>query len=240
MRFEQYRDLVHKCSKCGLCHNQCPLYKVTGNECDTARGMLIMFKGLFHREVRLTAGINKYLDKCLRCGNCSECCPSEIPFEEIVFSVKRKWLYSSLFGLFVRVAQSAFVKKYLKKPVKITSEKFEKKAIYLGQNSLQVVKLLNERGIELLNKTEISWGVEYLLSGNIIRFRRNLKDVQALLIKENPALVIVDIPAEVFSLLIKKYSGVNFSFEVNYLGDYCTSEEFVCKYYNPDYAKTLL
>ncbi len=240
MKFEQYKDKIRKCSKCGLCQEVCPLYRLEGNECDTARGLLILLKGVVLNEVRISNRINKYLDKCLRCGKCSKCCPSEIPVEDIIFSLKRKWLYSSLGGLFKRFKQSEFVQKHFTKTVKLCSGSFEKQVFYLGANSQKVVELLNKNQIEMINDKEYSWGVEYLLSGNIIRFRRNFTTLLRLFVDKKVSELVVDIPTQEFKNLIKDYANIEMNMDIVYLGEFEGTENLVCRYFNPDYASQLL
>lgn len=240
MNLEQYKETIHKCSKCGLCQECCPAYRANGNECETARGFLIMLKGILEKEIPLTKSSNKYLDLCLRCGNCSSCCPSEIPIEDIIFATKRKFLYSTLTGLITRVKQSVTFSKYLSKKIKLNSQEFEAKCVYLGQKAPMAVDVLNKNKIEVLNTKELSWGLEYLLSGNIIRFRKNFRDIIQYLITTKPDFIVTDIPAEQFKTIIKTYINKDFNIPIKYLGNFVDTEEIVCKYYNPEYAKQLL
>lgn len=240
IKLEHYKEQIHKCSKCGFCQEVCPLYRQKGNECATARGLLILLRGVVLREVSLNKSSQKYLDACLRCGNCTQVCPSEIPFEQIVFAAKNKYLYSTLWGLFIRIAQSEFIGNLFKRRKKIVSERYDKKVVYLGKLSDEVVKILNSNGIEVLNTTELSWGVEYLLSGNLRMFRKNIRKIIAELISLKAESVITDIPGADFKNIIKIYANREFNLTVNYLGDYEEAESLVCKYYNPLYAKVFL
>jgi glycolate oxidase iron-sulfur subunit len=99
IKLEQYKDSIHKCSKCGLCQEVCPIYRENGNECVTARGVLILLKGIISKELSLKRNATFYIDKCLRCGKCSQVCPSEIPIEDIIFVTKQKMLYSLVINI---------------------------------------------------------------------------------------------------------------------------------------------
>ena len=37
---------VARCSRCGICQSVCPLYEITRNESDVARGKLMLLDGL--------------------------------------------------------------------------------------------------------------------------------------------------------------------------------------------------
>ena len=240
MNLEQYKETMHKCSKCGLCQEGCPAYRANGNECETARGFLIMLKGIIEKEIPLKRSSSKYLDLCLRCGNCSTCCPSEIPIEDIIFATKRKFLYTTFWGLLTRIKQSSIFSKCFSKKIKLKSYQFEHKCVYLGKNALNTVEILNKNSIEVLNNKELSWGIEYILSGNIIRFRKNFRDIIQYLISTKPDFIVIDIPETQFMSLIKNYTNKEFNVPIRYLGEFEGTEELVCKYYNPEYAKRLL
>lgn len=238
MKLAQYKDVIHKCSKCGLCQECCPMYHLDGNECATARGILILLNGIIKKEIRLTKKSIKYLDYCLKCSKCSQVCPSEIPFEDILLATKRKFLYTTFQGLLIRLGQYLLFN--LKPSKKIHSAKFAKKVVYLGQNSKAVTKILNEKEIEVLNPYELSWGVEYLQAGNIKLFRKNVEFLMAKLTSLNPEKVIVDIPPEKLKSLIKTYANCSFNLNLAYLGDLPNAEMLVCKFYNPKYADFVL
>ena len=43
---KDYKEEIHRCSKCGLCQAVCPIYQETGNECSVSRGQFIMLGGV--------------------------------------------------------------------------------------------------------------------------------------------------------------------------------------------------
>ena len=55
-----------------------------------------------------------------------------------------------------------------------------------------------------------------------------------------PDFVVVDIPREKFLKLIKTYTNYEFNLNATYIGDFENSDEFVCEFYNPDYANKVL
>lgn len=240
MKLEQYKEIVHKCSKCGLCQEVCPIYRENGNECATARGFLILLKGIISKELGVKKNSSAYMNKCLRCGKCTQVCPSEIPIEDIIFATKQKMLYSTLQGLFTRILQSRFITNIFSKTLKLSSMTFEQKAVYIGANSIEVVKILNDNSIQVLNTKELDWGKDYLLAGNIVRFRQNFKEIINKLIVLKPAFIVTDIPEDAFRQLVKKYTCHEFNIKTVYLGDFANAEPFISKFYNPLYASSLL
>lgn len=239
-KLSQYKEIIHKCSKCGLCQEGCPIYQESGNECETARGLLIIIKGLISKEIQMKGSMNKYLDKCLRCGVCSNLCPSEIPVEDIIFAAKRQYLYSTIGGLFERFRQSRFFEQIFDKKDKLASEKFEKRVVYLGKNSQKVLKILNANMLEVVNPVELETGVSYVLTGNILRVRQHFKYILDYLLKNRFDFVVTDIPQNEFSKLFKTFLNYDVKFPIKYLGEFPDTEDLVCKYYNPDYTSRLL
>ena len=68
--FFDFKEEIHKCSKCGLCQAECPVYKVTGNDCTVSRGQFVMLNGVIKGDLKISEKINSYLDLCLKCGKC--------------------------------------------------------------------------------------------------------------------------------------------------------------------------
>lgn len=121
-KLTDYKDDIHKCSKCGLCQSVCPVYKVTGNDCSVSRGKFIMLNGVVKGDLELNKNINKYLDMCLKCNACKNFCPSDIDARKIFLTAKAQYFENSncpsstlikafqskiIFKLFLNVAKMA-------------------------------------------------------------------------------------------------------------------------------------
>lgn len=104
-----YKDEVHKCSKCGLCQSVCPVYKVTGNDCSVSRGKFIMLNGILKGDLKLNKNINKYIDMCLKCNACKNFCPSDIDARKIFTAVKSQYFNSVWYSKPVKIFQSRLV-----------------------------------------------------------------------------------------------------------------------------------
>lgn len=104
-----YKEEIHKCSKCGLCQSVCPVYEQTGNDCSVSRGKFIMLNGIIKGDLKLNKNINKYLDMCLKCNACKDFCPSDIDARKIFLTAKAEYFQTCPSANFVKGFQSKFV-----------------------------------------------------------------------------------------------------------------------------------
>lgn len=184
-RLKDYKEVIHKCSKCGLCQSVCPVYLETGNECTVSRGQFIMLQGVIKGDLKINKNINKYLDTCLKCGKCSDFCPSDIDIVEVILSAKAEYFKHSLRGKVLSFLQSKMVFNTALKLIrgvfgrqKKFKKTFTKKAIYFGgcveavfpKTSEYIKELLNLMEIEVVDKKFDCCGLPFLTSGNIERF----------------------------------------------------------------------
>lgn len=80
---------VARCSRCGICQSVCPLYNVTKNESDVARGKLMLLDGLMQSFFNDPEGVAKRLDLCLLCGSCAANCPRGVEVVEIFLNARK-------------------------------------------------------------------------------------------------------------------------------------------------------
>lgn len=190
-KLDEYKEIIHKCSKCGLCQSVCPAYQTTGNECAVSRGQFIMLRGVINGDLKMNKNINKYLDTCLKCGKCSDFCPSEIDIVEVILSAKAEYFKQSFEGKIMSILQSKLifntalnlVKNLLGRKKKF-NKKFEKKAIYFGgcveainpKTSDYAKELLNTMQIQPLNVDFNCCGLPFLSAGNTTLFEEQMKE----------------------------------------------------------------
>ena len=170
-----YKDIIHSCSKCGLCQSVCPIYKITGNDCTVSKGHFIMLKGLIKGDLKMSKTINKYLDMCLKCGACSRFCPSGIDVVDVVAAAKSEYFKQHKF----EKIKSTFLKSLLKL-TKLNhiftpkSNHFEKKVIYFGGcggiNSA-IIKILNSMNIEVITPNFDCCGFPFFVRGDMDNFK---------------------------------------------------------------------
>ncbi len=72
------------CIACGLCLNDCPTYRIQGNEADSPRGRIQLIRMLVATDAPPDESVADHLDACLVCRACETACPSGVPFGRIM------------------------------------------------------------------------------------------------------------------------------------------------------------
>jgi glycolate oxidase iron-sulfur subunit len=72
------------CVHCGLCLDECPTYRNSGDEANSPRGRLALWRA--ESEGRLTPGpeTDHYTDQCVGCLACVSACPANVPYGELL------------------------------------------------------------------------------------------------------------------------------------------------------------
>jgi glycolate oxidase iron-sulfur subunit len=91
------------CVRCGTCHAVCPLYKITKQEGDVARGKLSLLDGLIKNLFSTPDQANKILNKCLLCGSCAASCPSNVQVVQIFIKARIILTAFSKLSLFKKI-----------------------------------------------------------------------------------------------------------------------------------------
>lgn len=185
-KLSDYKDEINKCSKCGLCQSVCPVYKLTGNDCAVSRGKFVMLDGVLKGDLKLNKNINKYLDLCLKCGKCSEFCPSSIDVCKIFETAKYEYAKNTLSGKIIFFLQSKLLRipliRRFAPPSHSNGEKL--KILYfkgcVNKIFPQTDNLLKQiPNIEIIEKDFECCGIPFLSGGNLERFeevkRHNLE-----------------------------------------------------------------
>ncbi len=185
-RLADYANDINKCSKCGLCQAACPIYKLTGNDCAVSRGKFVMLDGVIKGDLQLNKNINKYLEMCLKCGKCTNFCPSGIDVCKIFRIAKHEYLKKSLEGKIIKFLQSRLIFDNLinlfNRKVKNNTTSNTEILYFKGcaekifpSNTKAVESILNYSGYKILEKDFQCCGVPFLASGNIERYKEAQK-----------------------------------------------------------------
>src|SRR3954454_14182403 len=83
--YEVFMDCVH----CGLCLGSCPTYVETGDENDSPRGRIYLWRAVTDGRAELSPEVRKHLDLCLECKACETACPSGVQYGKIISSYKK-------------------------------------------------------------------------------------------------------------------------------------------------------
>lgn len=183
---------LNKCSKCGLCEQACPLFKLVPNECIVSKGKFIMLHGVTIGDLKLSKNINKYLDLCLKCGKCNDFCPSGIEVCQILNTAKyeyakTKFLYKVINVLESKCIFSNIIKIFelLTKPFrpKKNSKQATTKVLYFKgcvnhifpQTDKYIHKIFKNFPIEIIEKPFDCCGLPFLSDGNLERFEQVAK-----------------------------------------------------------------
>ncbi|MGH7442675.1 MAG: (Fe-S)-binding protein [bacterium] len=72
------------CVHCGLCLDECPTYRTSGDESNSPRGRLALWRAEW--EGRLEAGpeTDHYTDQCVGCLACVTACPAKVPYGDLL------------------------------------------------------------------------------------------------------------------------------------------------------------
>ena len=156
-QLKDFKEEIHKCSKCGLCHQACPIYHITGNDCSVSRGLFVMLRGVLNGDLKMTKTINRYLNLCLKCNKCSAFCPSGIDAVDIITAAKHEYFKTDFWGkIFAAIDKSIIFGLMLNLAGLFArnkkSKNFDKKVVYFGgcgskiAGNHSVVTLMNNMG----------------------------------------------------------------------------------------------
>ncbi|NBO91772.1 MAG: (Fe-S)-binding protein [Planctomycetia bacterium] len=81
---QRFLDCVH----CGLCLGSCPTYNETGNENDSPRGRIYLWRAVAEGRAELTPELQHHMDTCLECKACESACPSGVQYGQIISSYR--------------------------------------------------------------------------------------------------------------------------------------------------------
>src|SRR3984957_8324118 len=79
----EYAD-YSRCVHCGLCANNCPTYRLWGQEADSPRGRIRQMALVDQGRLEIGNTFVTHIDRCLNCRNCETVCPSGVEYGKIL------------------------------------------------------------------------------------------------------------------------------------------------------------
>ena len=77
-------DDYSRCVHCGLCANNCPTYRLWGQEADSPRGRIRQMALVDQGRLEIGDSFVTHIDRCLNCRNCETVCPSGVEYGKIL------------------------------------------------------------------------------------------------------------------------------------------------------------
>ena len=81
-------DLLSTCVHCGFCLPVCPTYQLSGDENNSPRGRLRLWRAEAEGRLERTSATAYYTEQCVGCLACEPVCPANVPYGEILELVR--------------------------------------------------------------------------------------------------------------------------------------------------------
>lgn len=79
-----------KCIRCGLCMSVCPVYQITLEESDVARGKMALLEWQQnHNHITKSSRFKESISRCLLCGACANICPNQVTTKDCIQTVRQ-------------------------------------------------------------------------------------------------------------------------------------------------------
>lgn len=92
------KDLLSSCVHCGFCLEVCPTYQLTGDENNSPRGRLRLWREEAEGKIPEDKWTDFYTSECVGCLACEPACPANVPYGHILEQTRhthvgeRRWL----------------------------------------------------------------------------------------------------------------------------------------------------
>jgi glycolate oxidase iron-sulfur subunit len=84
---EQTPKLLN-CVHCGLCLDECPTYRLSGDENNSPRGRLALWRAVAEKRLEPDAVTDHYTDECVGCMACVSACPANVPYGDLLIETR--------------------------------------------------------------------------------------------------------------------------------------------------------
>ena len=85
-------DWLSSCVHCGFCLESCPTYRLTGDENNSPRGRLRLWREEAEGRLPIDAWTAFYTSECVGCLACETACPANVPYAKILEQVRQQQL----------------------------------------------------------------------------------------------------------------------------------------------------
>jgi glycolate oxidase iron-sulfur subunit len=86
---EQTPKLLN-CVHCGLCLDECPTYRISGDESNSPRGRLAIWRAISEGRLESDKMSDHYTDECVGCLACVSACPANVPYGDLLMETRAK------------------------------------------------------------------------------------------------------------------------------------------------------
>jgi glycolate oxidase iron-sulfur subunit len=82
-------DPLRACVHCGLCLEECPTYRLTGDENNSPRGRLLLWRAEADGRLPPDPWTDFYTDECVGCLACASACPANVPYAHLLEEARK-------------------------------------------------------------------------------------------------------------------------------------------------------
>jgi glycolate oxidase iron-sulfur subunit len=84
------RAAAEDCVHCGFCLPACPTWQSWGQEMDSPRGRIDLFRAVADGRLALTPAVAEHFDRCLGCMACLPVCPSGVRYDHVIEDARER------------------------------------------------------------------------------------------------------------------------------------------------------
>lgn len=152
------RDLLTSCVHCGFCLEVCPTFKLTGDENNSPRGRLRLWRQEAEGKLEPDSWTDFYTAECVGCLACETACPANVPYGKIFEHVRHDHVDSgrakptTVVRIAARLIKSPRLMNLVTLPIRILRRTGLLKHRLMFSGAPAVLKSTSEYAAELVRK----------------------------------------------------------------------------------------